>query len=190
MRVKRIVLIATCFLLLHLPKAFAEPALSPEYLIKAAFIHKFAMFIEWPEAAFPQKDSPIIIGIVGRDPFGSALDHTVQGNRVNKRDFVIKRIPRGQDIADCHIVFISSAETRRVRELVERLRDVPVLLVGETPGFARRGGTVNFRVEDNKVRFEINIDAAKRAGLNVSSKLLRVARIVHEQEWDGEAKDK
>lgn len=148
------------------------------------------MFVEWPEDTFPFEDSPIVIGIVGRDPFGSAIDVTVRGKRVNKRRFIIKRLQRTETVQDCHIVFISSSERKRIGELMDHLKDIPVLTVSEIPGFARRGGIINFRVEDNKVRFDINADAAKRAGFKLNSQLLRVAAFVHKDKRGKHTEDR
>jgi hypothetical protein len=161
----------------HAPTAVsAAPA--PEYLIKAAYLYNFALFVEWPAEAFLAADAPLVIGVVGSDPFDSALERTVRGKRINRRPLVIRRLQASQDLRQCHILFVSSSEAARTGELISRLEGVPVLVVGETPDFARRGGTINFTIEDNKVRFEVNVDAARRARLKISAKLLNVARIV------------
>ncbi|MGH9632352.1 MAG: YfiR family protein [Bryobacteraceae bacterium] len=156
----------------------AKPPISPEYIIKAAYIYNFAMFVEWPPDAFARDDAPIVIGIVGADPFGSALEETVRDKRVNRKRFVIKRVQGGQDLRDCHIVFFNSAESERLGEIPNQLRGLPVLLVGEGPAFAKRGGMINFVLENKRVLCEINVAAAKRARLAIDSKLLSIAKIV------------
>ncbi|MGH9350479.1 MAG: YfiR family protein [Vicinamibacterales bacterium] len=155
-----------------------QAAPTPEYLIKAAYLYNFALFVEWPADAFPTPTAPIVIGVVGADPFEAALDRTIRDKRVNNRPVVVKRLGWAQDLRTCHILFVSSSEAARAPELRTRLDGLPILLVGETPEFARRGGTINFTIDDNKVKLEVNVDAARRARLNISAKLLRVARIV------------
>ena len=151
---------------------------SPEYLIKAAYLYNFAMFVEWPAEAFRAADSPIVIGIVGSDPFGWAIDRIVQDTRINKRRIVVERLQSNQDVRHCHIVVVSASDTARISELAQRLDGMAILIVGDTADAARRGGTVDFTVNDNKVGFEINLDAARRARLTISSKMLSLARIV------------
>jgi hypothetical protein len=163
---------------------------SSEYLIKAGFIYNFAKLVEWPTTAFSQQDSPIVIGILGDDPFGGTLDRIVADKKVNGRGFVIKRLRWGKDLKDlkdCKILFISSSEREHIDSVVDTMKWLPILTIGDAPGFAKRGGIVNFTVEDNKVRFEVNVEAAKRADLTISSRLLTLARIVQQVPADGKA---
>jgi hypothetical protein len=150
---------------------------SPEYVIKAAYLYNFAMFVEWPSDAFPTADSPLSIGVVGDDPFGGALERTVADKRINKRRIVVDRVQSVQDARRCHIVFIS-LDDPRMSEFSTRLSGQSVLLVGESEGVLRQGATIGFTVRDNKVGYDINLGAAKRARLTVSSKLLNLARVV------------
>ena len=157
---------------------------SSEYLIKAGFIYNFAKLVEWPSTAFPQPDSPIVIGILGDDPFGGTLDRIVTDKKINGRGFVVKRLKWGRDlkeIKDCNILFVSSSEREHLDNVVDAMKWLPVLTIGDAPGFARRGGIINFTLEDNKVRFEVNVEAAKHADLTISSRLLTLARIVPQQ---------
>jgi hypothetical protein len=156
---------------------------SSEYLIKAGFIFNFAKFVDWPAAAFSQPDSPIVIGILGTDPFGTIIDKTVQDKRVGARGFVVKRLKWGadpKDLRECKILFVGASERAHLDELVQMLRGLPILTVGETPGFAERGGVIRFVLEDNRVRFEVNVDAARQADLTISSRLLTLARIIQQ----------
>jgi YfiR/HmsC-like len=148
----------------------------PEYLIKAAYLYHFAMFVDWPAEAFSNKNSPIIIGIVGNDPFGPALDDTVRDKRIDGRPLVIKRLDWTQDLRQCHILFL--ADGSRITDVVRRVSGLSVLIVGETQDLASHGAVINFRIEGNRVRFDINVDAAKRSHLTISSQLLNLARIV------------
>jgi hypothetical protein len=136
------------------------------------------MVVEWPADAFPGDESPIIIGILGGDPFGSAIDATVRDKKVNNRPLLVKRLQSNQDCRECHILFVNSAESSRMEELVPKLKRAPILLVGESPDFAQRGGIINFTIEENRVRCEVNVKAAKRARLAISSKLLSLSKIV------------
>jgi hypothetical protein len=154
---------------------------SSEYLIKAGFIFNFAKFVEWPPTTFAQADSPIVIGILGTDPFGAIIDQIVQDKKIGARGFVVKRLKWGadpKDLRECKILFVSASERAHIDELVQIVRGLPILTVGETPGFAERGGVIRLVLEDNKVRFEVNVEAARQAGLTISSRLLTLARII------------
>jgi len=159
----------------------ADSADASEYLIKAGFIYNFAKFVEWPSTAFSQPDSPITIGVLGTDPFGSVLDRLVEDKKIGPRGFVVKRYKWGKDLKDlkeCKILFVSASEKAHIDEIVQAVKGLPILMVGETPGFAERGGIIRFTLEDNRVRFEINVDAAHQADLNISSRLLTLAKII------------
>jgi hypothetical protein len=165
-----------------------ESSDSSEYLIKAGFIYNFAKLVEWPTTAFAQPDSPIIIGILGDDPFGATLDRIVADKKINGRSFVVKRLKwtrELKDLRDCNILFVSSSEKEHMDSVVDAVKWLPVLTIGDVPGFARRGGIMNFTLEDNKIRFEVNVEAAKHADLTISSRLLTLARIVQQVAADG-----
>lgn len=149
-----------------------------EYEVKAAFLFNFAQYVDWPSSAFLSDGAPIVIGIVGKDSFGSIVEQTVKGKSVKGRSFVVRRLTWGQAVKDCHILFISGSEKDKSEQINDLLKGEPVLTVGEISGFAKKGGIVNFVVENNKVRFEINPEAAKRAKLSISSRLLSLAKIV------------
>jgi hypothetical protein len=160
---------------------------SSEYLIKAGFIFNFAKFVDWPPATFAQPDSPIVIGILGTDPFGAIIDQIVQDKKIGGRGFVVKRLKWGTDLKDlreCKILFVGASERVHIDELVQIVRGLPILTVGETPGFAERGGVIRLVLEDNKVRFEVNVEAARQAGLTISSRLLTLARIIQQPAVD------
>ena len=160
---------------------------SSEYLIKAGFIYNFANLVQWPSSSFAQPDSPIVIVILGEDHFGTTLDRALEGKKVNARPFVIKRARSVSELQrtlgpqkECQILYVSTSEMPHLSEAIQVLRGAPVLTIGETPGFARSGGIINLILEDNKVRFEVNVQAAKDADLNISSRLLALARIIPE----------
>jgi len=162
-----------------------DSSVSSEYLIKAGFIYNFANLVQWPSNAFAQPNSPIVIGILGEDPFGTILDRVLEGKKVNGRVFLVKRLKSVLDLKECHIVFVSSSEMTRLSEAIHSVKGMPILTIGEIPGFAKRGGIINLVLEDNKVHFEVNVEAAKEADLNISSRLLVLARIVQEPPADG-----
>jgi hypothetical protein len=165
---------------------------SAEYLIKAGFIYNFANLVQWPSSSFAQPDSPIVIVILGEDHFGTTLDRALDGKKVSARSFVIKRAKSVSELQrvlgpqkDCQILYVSASEMPHLSDAIQMLKGVPVLTIGETPGFARNGGIINLILEDNKVRFEVNVAAAKEADLNISSRLLALARIIQPPASDG-----
>ena len=162
-----------------------DSSVSSEYLIKAGFIYNFANLVQWPSNAFAQPDSPIVIGILGEDPFGTVLDRVLAGKRVNGRVFLVKRLKSVVDLKECHILFVSSSEPTHLAEAIHSVKGMPILTIGEIPGFAKRGGIINLVLEDNKVHFEVNVEAAKEADLIISSRLLALARIVQDPAADG-----
>ncbi len=162
-----------------------DSSVSSEYLIKAGFIYNFANLVQWPVNAFAQPDSPIVIGILGEDPFGTVLDRVLAGKRVNGRIFLVKRLKSIVDLKECQILFVSSSEIAHSTEAIHLVKGMPILTIGEIPGFAKRGGIINLVLEDNKVHFEVNVEAAKEADLTISSRLLALARIVQDPIADG-----
>ena len=151
---------------------------SHEYPLKAVFLLNFAQFTDWPTNAFGQPDSPLVIGVLGDDPFGALLDDAVRGETVNGRKFVVERYRRVEDMKACHILFISQSEIKRLDKIVENLKGKPILTVSEIDGSAYRGVCVRFITENNKIHLRINTDALQEAQLTMSSKLLRVAELV------------
>ena len=144
-----------------------------EYQVKAAFLFNFAKFINWPNA---DAGRPIVIAIVGEDPFGEAIDEVVRGRNVEGRSFLVRRLRHSDDLGTSDIVFVSGSEERRTPEILARVRPAGVLTVGETPHFVRDGGLVLFYVEGNRVRFQINKPGVERARVRISSQLLSLAK--------------
>lgn len=149
-----------------------------EYQVKAAFLYNFAKFVQWPADAFGGPSAPLVICIAGEDPFGNYLTRIVAGKTINGRRLIVEGRPETADFRSCHIVFADVAEKKHLPQILGGLKDAPVLTVGETDGFTQEGGVVNFYLEQNRVRFEINVAAAARGRLKISSKLLALARIV------------
>jgi len=162
--------------------AFAQSREASEYQIKAAFLYNFARFVLWPADPARNLNDPFTICIVGRDPFGTALDEVVQGKTISGHRLVIRRWKPEQNWKGCQIAFISSSEGKDLPTILQSLKQTSVLTVGETEGFAQLGGMINFVIEQEGVHFEVNVEAAERAGLKISSKLLNLAKIVREQD--------
>jgi hypothetical protein len=178
-------LLAVCGALLgpSLPHAAESPSL--EYQVKAAFLVKLAMFVEWPAEAFAAPEAPIRIGILGPSPFGEGFEEAAAKERINGRSVEVRVASEVAGLRDCQIVFIANSEQGRLAEIQAALAGRHVLTVGDHPEFARDGGVVNFIKEDGRVRFEVNRDAADKAGLRLSSKLLQVARVVDSAQLSG-----
>lgn len=161
-------------LLAAVPGHAQSPAPS-EYKLKAAFLFNFAKFIDWPAEAFADDKSPFVIGVLGDNPFGNELEQTVAGKKVNDHPITIQSFRAAAETTNCHILFISTAEKKRLPEIIQALRGTSVLTVGETEQFIEAGGMINFVLEAGKIRFQINDDAAKAARLKISSKLMSLA---------------
>jgi hypothetical protein len=150
-----------------------------EYAIKAAYLYQFSRYVQWPASAFANENSPLVIGVLGVDPFGNILEEIARTKRIEGRPIVIRRFASMADYTPCHILFISSSVSPEQKEAaIQKAKRAPILLVGEEPGFAEQGGTINFFFDENKIRFEINATAVKHDQLKISSKLLSLAKIV------------
>ena len=147
-----------------------------EYQVKAAFLLNFARFVEWPSTGAAQ--DPLVIGIVGKNPFGDSLDRAVNGKSANGRSLIIRHLSDLSGLQSCNLVFFPAAENRRFPQAAAALANSSILTVGESDGFAARGGMINFVVRDGRVLFEVNPAAASRARLKISSKVLQLAIVV------------
>ena len=170
-----LVRVVSLVLILAFSQARADLLPTREYRLKAAFLYNFAKFVEWPAEASSDEKSAFILGVLGEnDPFGPALE-SIRGKTVRGRTLTIKRFEGLQDLAACHILFIASSEKEQLEGALEFLEGSSVLTVGEMERFAEMGGIINFVVKKNRLRFEINLDAGRRAGLEISSQLLNLA---------------
>jgi hypothetical protein len=161
------------FAIVHLA---AQPV-SREYQIKAVFIFNFTQFVDWPATAFPSADAPLVIGVLGVNPFGSYLAEAVAGEKVNRHPVIVQYYDHPEEIQSCHILFVGLADTQKAGLVISGLKDRSILTISDSPGFLMLGGMVKFFTKKNNIRFEINPDAAKSAKLALSSKLLRIAEI-------------
>jgi hypothetical protein len=152
---------------------------SSEYLIKAGYVYNFAKLVEWPSAV-ARTEQPIVIGVLGNDSFAAVLGRVVEGKKIDERPFLVKRLKNTEfKECGCQILFVSAAERARADEIIQFQSTAPVLTIAEAPDFARRGGMIALTLQDSKVRFLVNVDAATQAGLTISSRLLALATIVH-----------
>jgi hypothetical protein len=159
--------------------------LSPNTKSKLRICSTSLKFVEWPEEAFADRLAPIVIGIIGDDPFGDALPQVVWGKTVQGRDLVIRKYHTGEDLRGSHILFISASEKKRIRQILSSLYRSCVLTVADIGGFLEEGGMNLLFSEENRVRFAMNVDAANQAKLNLSSKLPSLARVVGRKGKEG-----
>lgn len=155
-----------------------NPAEQPQFSenqVKSAFLTKFAMFVEWPGKPVPGGQTPIVIGILGDDPFGPQFELALAKETINGRPFALKRLKDPQEAGGCQILFVSASERPRLPEILAAVRKQPILTVGDQERFAHQGGMINFVKQGSKVRFEVNSAAVEAGGLKMSAKLLQVA---------------
>lgn len=152
---------------------YAQAGPASEYQVKAAFLFNFAKFVSWPPHAFPDENAPFVICVLGRNPFGSHLDDTVRGERVNNRQLVVRHYQSAAEINNCQVLFISRSESDRLDQIIAGLKNRALLIVTDAEG-GNRGVIIRFVTEGNRIRFKIDAQAAKAANLTISSKLLRL----------------
>jgi uncharacterized protein DUF4154 len=149
-----------------------------EQRVKAAFLYKFAGYVDWPPASFAGVDTPITIGVIGSEPLAAELAQVVTGRTVSNRSIAVRRIKAGETLAGVHILFIGSAERARLGQHASNAQAHSVLTVSESEGALEQGSMINFVVADRRVRFEVALDSAEKGGLRLSSRLLAVAQQV------------
>jgi hypothetical protein len=159
----------------HVAAAAETPS---EYQVKAVFLYNFAQFVDWPAAAFADERAPLVIGVLGEDPFGPDLDAAVRGEIVNNRPLLVRRYRDISQVEACNILFISSSEASHLEKILGALRGRTILTVGDSEDFARRGGMIRFVTDRNRIRLRISLNAVSVGNLTISSKLLRLADIV------------
>lgn len=173
--------LCACLLILaglfHSSSAWSA-ATTPEYQLKAVFLFNFTQFVEWPPQAFADANSPLVIGVLGNDPFGAYLDETVRGETVNGRPLTVQRYSSVEEASKCHVLFIGHSQAAHQTEILNKLKGKSILTVGEDDGFIHAGGVIRFLTVANKIRLRIGLDSAHQAALTLSSKLLRPADIV------------
>lgn len=156
-----------------------------EYEVKATYLYNFSKFVEWPDTVTQAQSDSFAICVIGHDPFGPALNAIVESETIAGKRVVARQIP-SEDAASCRVVFISSSEDKRLKEVLASLGATSVLTVSDLPRFTQRGGMVQFVLEGNRIRFEVNSTAVERAGLALSSELLKVAVNVRRNDQRGD----
>lgn len=158
-----------------LAEGYAQAASPTEYQIKAAFIYNFAKFVEWPPKAFPKPNSPIIIGVLGENVFGQDLAHTIRNKTIDQHPFEFLWYHSIYEATNCQILFISRSEKKQLPQIIAVLHEDSILTVSEMDHFTESGGMINFVIQHDRVRFQINDANAKKASLKISSKLLELS---------------
>lgn len=165
-------------LVLLLATAAARASAPDEYQVEAVFLLHFTQFVEWPPQAFRDARSPFVIGVLGQDPFGSALDEAVHGETVNGRPLVVKRFAGAADLSQCQILFIDRSAVNEAAHVIQSLSHTGTLTVSNVEMPAPADVVIRFLNEDRRIRLRINLDYARSAGLTISSKLLRPSQVV------------
>ena len=155
---------------------------SREYQLKAVFLFNFSQFVDWPADSFATEEAPLVIGILGSNPFGGYLESAITGEKVKGRPVVIRQYSNAADIKDCHILFINITEDKKREDIIAQLKGRGILTVSDAADFSRQGGMIRFFTVENKIKFQINPEASKEANLVISSKLLRLADIFNPKE--------
>lgn len=170
---------AVCLAAMQAPDARAEERVPTEQQVKLAYLFNFAKFVEWPAGAFADPAAPIVLGVLGSDPFGSDLDALTR-RTISARKVLVRRVRGIDEARACHVLFISASEQGRAAEVLRSLKGSGALLVSDMDRFAELGGMIGFVTGNRTVGFEINIDAVARAGITVHSRLLKMAVIVRD----------
>jgi hypothetical protein len=157
----------------------SQSAKPGEYEVKAAYLYNFGKFVRWPDNV-PAEGQPFSICVMGKDPFGKTLDAILDGGSWQGKPIAAKRILSTDEASTCNILFISSSEPEKWVEILPVVQKLPILTVSDSPLFSRRGGMIEFILTENRVRFEVNVSAAEKAGLNINSQLLKIATRVRQ----------
>ena len=171
----RLTMVVAAGMLVGGPSHLVSASNPSEYEVKAAYLYNFGRFVEWPRDVPSNQAGEFTICVLGRDPFGLALDTTISGERIDGKNVVAQRISKVGEAANCRVLFISASENKQLKEILSNLGRLSILTVSDMPQFVQQGGMVQFVLADERVRFEINLTAAQQAGLNLSSQLLKVA---------------
>ncbi|MBN2578186.1 MAG: YfiR family protein [Pirellulales bacterium] len=159
-------------------QAAADVQLQQEYEVKAVFIYSFGRFVEWPPSVFASKHAPFRIGVLGKDPFGGALDQIARLRKIGDRRIVIDHFPSLSDYHPCQVLFVpKTTPPEEQMAAIKKLGTQPVLLVGEEPNFTQQGGTINFFLDQDSIRFSINAETVKRQHLSIDAKILQMAAL-------------
>jgi hypothetical protein len=157
---------------------YATGQTADEYQVKAAYMYNFSKFVDWPAQVFDGPTQPIVFCVLGQTPLAPALRDTLSGKAVDRRPLVFQQLSDSKLAGKCQVLFVGSVDQKQMRQILDEVKSLPVLTVGEAENFTREGGIVRFLLDAGRVRLEFNLDAADSAKLRVSSKLLSLAGIM------------
>jgi len=155
----------------------AQTTVVPEYRLKAVFLYNFTQFVEWPTNSFSSDNAPMVIGILGTDPFGSYLEETVAGEKINGHPLLVQHFNTIGEVGACQILFINVADTKEREQIIATLKGRNILTVSDAPDFLHQGGMIRFFTKQDKIKLQVNLAVTKTANLVISSKLLRLVEI-------------
>jgi YfiR/HmsC-like len=181
--VNKAIIYATLLIAWNFSAHTTNAAAPAEYEVKAAFLYNFAKYIVWPPAT---AGKPLVIGLIGKDPFGQALDDAMRGQKAQDRPVIVRRFKKLEEITNCDLLFIASSERHQLPRILSILGKSPVVTVADMDQFTENGGMINLTLQRDRVNFDVNVDAFSLAGLKAGSQLLRLARVViaNEQRTD------
>jgi hypothetical protein len=156
----------------------AQPAVTTEYQLKAAFLFNFLQFVDWPTSAFDSSSQPVSICILGPDPFGPELDAVVAGEHIDGRAVEVHRLDSVESSDGCHLLFVNVRSPQALHKVIEYTKGRPMLTVSDVTAFSTQGGMIEFVTQNDRIRLRVNLRAASEAQLRLSSKLLRRSEIV------------
>lgn len=156
----------------------AQTSTTREYQIKAAFVFNFTQFVEWPAQSFSTPQSPAVIGIIGKDPFGNYLEETIAGETINKHPLVIQHFNTVEEVTNCHILFVNINDKAKLQSIIEKLKGKSILTISDNNSFTKLGGMIRLYTRDDKINIQVNLEETKAGNLTISSKLLKLAEIV------------
>lgn len=172
--IKHIILLVSIWIMIP---AQTQVQVTREYQLKAAFLFNFCQFVDWPDESFSKNEEPLIIGILGNNPFKTYLEETVKGERIGMHPVEVRYYKTADEVGECHLLFLAIGDLHESSAVIAALKEKSVLTISDHKGFMEQHGMIRFLNQGNKIRFEINVEATKAAGLEVSSKLLRLADI-------------
>jgi len=183
---RRLAVVMVMLVLLQTPALQAQQPKASEYQVKATYLYNFSRFVQWPANVAAAQGDSFPICVIGLDPFGTALDAILTGETIDGKNVVAKRVAKPQDALNCRVLYISPSEDSRLKEILAGVDKAGVLTVSDIPQFSRRGGMIQFVMDGNKIRFEVNLTSAQDAGLTLSSDLLKVATAVRKLSQPGD----
>lgn len=167
--------LCSCLLLLLLAADLQARERPDEYSVKAVYLYKIGLFVRWPNTAFVDSTESLVVGVIGRDPFGKKLDQALLGKKLAGRQVELRRFKSAADLKTCHILFFGELDGSQVRAALDSVRGQPTLTIGESENFLAAGGGLSFLVRNEQIRFRVNSEATRSAGLGISSKLLQLS---------------